>query len=80
VFFFDRQTIQKELETHIRTEYADAVLSMFGSSCNGFGFADSDVDLCLTFESNEDGKVNKFWLKTRLANIWTFGIISFRYL
>ncbi|KAK4026185.1 hypothetical protein OUZ56_015202 [Daphnia magna] len=52
----NRKTIQKELETHIRGDYPDAVLSMFGSSCNGFGFADSDVDLCLTFESNEDGK------------------------
>ncbi|XP_057368026.1 terminal uridylyltransferase 4-like [Daphnia carinata] len=52
----NRKTIQKELETHIRGDYPDAVLSMFGSSCNGFGFADSDVDLCLTFESNKDGK------------------------
>lgn len=30
---------------------------MFGSSCNGFGFADSDLDLCLTFESSKDGQV-----------------------
>lgn len=50
--------IRKELEEHIRKEYDDAVLTLFGSSCNGFGFADSDLDLCLTFNSNEDGKVS----------------------
>lgn len=28
---------------------ADAKLEPFGSSCNGFGFRESDLDLCLTF-------------------------------
>ena len=54
----NRQSIRKELEVHIRSnsEFKTAVLTLFGSSCNGFGFADSDLDLCMTFEGNETGK------------------------
>ena len=59
LFFLNyRQGIRKELEQHIRAEYKDAILTLFGSSCNGFGFSDSDLDLCLTFEGNQDGKVH----------------------
>ncbi|XP_077548504.1 terminal uridylyltransferase 7-like [Haemaphysalis longicornis] len=35
---------------------SDAKLTLFGSSCNGFGFARSDLDVCLTFARSEDGK------------------------
>ena len=34
----------------------DARLSLFGSSCNGFGFQNSDLDICMTLEG-EDQKV-----------------------
>ncbi|KAM7298556.1 terminal uridylyltransferase 7-like, partial [Ixodes scapularis] len=33
-----------------------ARLTLYGSSCNGFGLARSDLDLCLTFDSSKDGK------------------------
>lgn len=54
----NRESIRKELEAHIKgsADFSKAVLTLFGSSCNGFGFADSDLDLCLTFEGNPDGK------------------------
>ena len=55
----NRELIRRELEQHIQSkERDDAKLTLFGSSCNGFGFADSDLDLCLTFDSNPEGKVS----------------------
>jgi len=50
-----RKTIRGDLERFIRSQYPDASLTLYGSSCNGFGMADSDVDMCLMFESNADG-------------------------
>ncbi|XP_049514353.1 terminal uridylyltransferase 4-like [Dermacentor silvarum] len=35
-----------------------AKLTLFGSSCNGFGLARSDLDICLTFENSEDAKAD----------------------
>lgn len=32
----------------------DAELTLYGSSCNGFGKCDSDMDICMTF-SNKSG-------------------------
>uniref|UniRef100_A0A2R5LKV9 Putative s-m checkpoint control protein cid1 n=1 Tax=Ornithodoros turicata TaxID=34597 RepID=A0A2R5LKV9_9ACAR len=51
-----RQKLLSELEAFIRELYKDAKLSLFGSSCNGFGLIRSDLDICLTFESSKDGK------------------------
>ena len=53
----DREAIRRDLEYHISVDYPDARLTLFGSSCNGFGLANSDLDLCLQFDSNPDGKV-----------------------
>ncbi|XP_077547861.1 chitin deacetylase 8-like [Haemaphysalis longicornis] len=36
------------------TRYAK--LTLYGSSCNGFGFRRSDLDVCLTFDRSQDGK------------------------
>ena len=62
-----RRTMHRDIESFIRSLYPDANLTLFGSSCNGFGLADSDVDICLEFESNPDGKVS-----------WNWNLISFR--
>lgn len=66
-YFVFRQMIRKELEEHIRKEFADADLTLFGSSCNGFGFSDSDLDFCLTFKSNDDGKVSYYLVSTSVS-------------
>ncbi|CAN7937200.1 unnamed protein product [Ixodes hexagonus] len=52
----DRNMLLHELESLIRELYADAKLTLYGSSCNGFGLARSDLDICLTFDSSKDGK------------------------
>lgn len=46
------------------SESADkAQLCLFGSSKNGFGFRDSDLDICMTLEGHETAEVSG--LKTR---------------
>ncbi|XP_029826435.2 terminal uridylyltransferase 7 isoform X1 [Ixodes scapularis] len=52
----DRNMLLHELESLIRELYSDARLTLYGSSCNGFGLARSDLDICLTFDSSRDGK------------------------
>ncbi|EEC08801.1 zinc finger protein, putative [Ixodes scapularis] len=52
----DRNMLLHELESLIRELYSDARLTLYGSSCNGFGLARSDLDICLTFDSSKDGK------------------------
>ncbi|XP_067369100.1 terminal uridylyltransferase 4 isoform X2 [Channa argus] len=49
-----REQILGSLERFIRKEYNDkARLCLFGSSKNGFGFRDSDLDICMTLEGHE---------------------------
>ncbi|XP_008336747.1 terminal uridylyltransferase 4 isoform X3 [Cynoglossus semilaevis] len=49
-----REQILAGLERFIRKEYNDkAQLCLFGSSKNGFGFRDSDLDICMTLEGHE---------------------------
>jgi len=36
---------------------ADAHLCLFGSSCNGFGFRNSDLDITLTFHGRKTDEV-----------------------
>ncbi|XP_041126782.1 terminal uridylyltransferase 4-like [Polyodon spathula] len=49
-----REQILASLERFIRKEYNDkARLCLFGSSKNGFGFRDSDLDICMTLEGHE---------------------------
>ncbi|XP_033875544.3 terminal uridylyltransferase 4-like [Acipenser ruthenus] len=48
-----REQILASLERFIRKEYNDkARLCLFGSSKNGFGFRDSDLDICMTLEGH----------------------------
>lgn len=40
-----------------------AQLCLFGSSKNGFGFRDSDLDICMTLEGHETAEVGRCFLK-----------------
>ncbi|XP_066460192.1 terminal uridylyltransferase 7 [Eleutherodactylus coqui] len=48
-----REHIRHDLEDFIRRDFKGARLSLFGSSKNGFGFKQSDLDICMTFEGLE---------------------------
>uniref|UniRef100_A0A673MWZ2 RNA uridylyltransferase n=1 Tax=Sinocyclocheilus rhinocerous TaxID=307959 RepID=A0A673MWZ2_9TELE len=48
-----REQILGSLERFIRKEYNGAQLCLFGSSKNGFGFRDSDLDICMTLEGHD---------------------------
>ncbi|XP_069128697.1 LOW QUALITY PROTEIN: terminal uridylyltransferase 7-like [Argopecten irradians] len=52
----DRDDIRMELEEFIQERFPDAELQLFGSSHNGFGFKQSDLDLCLTFMGRPTGE------------------------
>ncbi|KAG1670310.1 Terminal uridylyltransferase 7 [Nymphon striatum] len=52
----ERTKILSDLKSYIQQSYPDARLELFGSSCNGFGFHNSDLDICLTFHGNETGE------------------------
>ncbi|KAM8931073.1 terminal uridylyltransferase 4 isoform 2-T2 [Pelodytes ibericus] len=51
----NREQILAFLERFIRKEFnGNARLCLFGSSKNGFGFRDSDLDICMTIEGHEN--------------------------
>uniref|UniRef100_A0A8C2TJN4 RNA uridylyltransferase n=1 Tax=Coturnix japonica TaxID=93934 RepID=A0A8C2TJN4_COTJA len=51
----NREQILASLERFIRKEY-NGILCLFGSSKNGFGFRDSDLDICMTLEGHENAE------------------------
>ncbi|XP_033947738.1 terminal uridylyltransferase 7 isoform X2 [Pseudochaenichthys georgianus] len=48
-----REHILQDLETFVRRQYAGARLQLFGSSKNGYGFRQSDLDICMVLEGQE---------------------------
>ncbi|XP_041436095.1 terminal uridylyltransferase 7 isoform X2 [Xenopus laevis] len=48
-----REHIRQDLEDFIRRDFSGARLTLFGSSKNGFGFKQSDLDICMTFDGFE---------------------------
>ncbi|XP_053549441.1 terminal uridylyltransferase 4 isoform X2 [Bombina bombina] len=53
----NREQILAHLERFIRKEFnGNARLCLFGSSKNGFGFRDSDLDICMTLEGHENAE------------------------
>ncbi|XP_052133046.1 terminal uridylyltransferase 7 [Frankliniella occidentalis] len=52
----DRAEIRDDLLMWLRQFYRDIDLHLFGSSLNGFGGKSSDIDMCLTFQSNGTGE------------------------
>lgn len=52
----ERDRIVSDLEAYIKQSFSGVQLKLFGSSANGFGFQRSDLDICLTFKGNPEGK------------------------
>ncbi|XP_051547805.1 terminal uridylyltransferase 7-like isoform X2 [Myxocyprinus asiaticus] len=48
-----REHILQDLETFLRCQVPGAKLVLFGSSKNGFGFKQSDLDICMTLEDHD---------------------------
>ncbi|XP_006900927.1 PREDICTED: terminal uridylyltransferase 7-like isoform X1 [Elephantulus edwardii] len=48
-----REHIRQNLESFLRQEFPGTKLSLFGSSKNGFGFKQSDLDVCMTINGLE---------------------------
>ncbi|NWU99289.1 TUT7 uridylyltransferase, partial [Upupa epops] len=48
-----REDIRQNLENFIRQEFPGTKLNLFGSSKNGFGFKQSDLDICMTTDGLE---------------------------
>ncbi|XP_034026885.1 terminal uridylyltransferase 7 isoform X2 [Thalassophryne amazonica] len=48
-----REHILKNLEAFVRRQFAGARLQLFGSSKNGFGFRQSDLDICMVLEGQD---------------------------
>ncbi|XP_063769835.1 terminal uridylyltransferase 7 isoform X2 [Pseudophryne corroboree] len=63
-----RELIRQDLEDFIRREFQGARLSLFGSSKNGFGFKQSDLDICMTFDGLETAEeLDCIWTIEELA-------------
>ncbi|XP_065348402.1 terminal uridylyltransferase 4-like [Cloeon dipterum] len=54
----ERQSFVKSLQEHLKQKFPFVQLELFGSSCNGFGFKQSDLDINLTFTNNATGEGN----------------------
>ncbi|NXX76519.1 TUT7 uridylyltransferase, partial [Urocolius indicus] len=48
-----REHIRQNLENFIRQDFPGTKLNLFGSSKNGFGFKQSDLDICMTMAGME---------------------------
>uniref|UniRef100_A0A3B4F470 CCHC-type domain-containing protein n=1 Tax=Pundamilia nyererei TaxID=303518 RepID=A0A3B4F470_9CICH len=48
-----REHILQDLEIFVRRQFPGAQLQLFGSSKNGFGFRQSDLDICMVLEGQE---------------------------
>ncbi|XP_056142111.1 terminal uridylyltransferase 7 [Lampris incognitus] len=48
-----RENILQDLESFVRWQFAGASLRLFGSSRNGFGFRQSDLDICMVMEGQD---------------------------
>ncbi|XP_015277785.1 PREDICTED: terminal uridylyltransferase 7 [Gekko japonicus] len=51
-----REHIRQNLESFIQQEFPGTKLSLFGSSKNGFGFKQSDLDICMTIDGLESAE------------------------
>ncbi|XP_047448090.1 terminal uridylyltransferase 7 [Mugil cephalus] len=49
-----RDHIVQDLEAFVRRQFTGARLQLFGSSKNGFGFRQSDLDICMVLEGQEN--------------------------
>lgn len=66
----EHEAIAEYLQNVIRAHFETALITLFGSSVNGFGSDNCDVDLCMTFEGNETGQnVDQKTIIEKLAKI-----------
>ena len=49
-----RTAVLQELQAFVRELYPESSLQLFGSSVNGFGFGNSDMDICMTLGGEVD--------------------------
>ena len=52
LIYTHREDFVVALDKHLKLFWPEAELALFGSSANGFGFRQADLDLSLTFSSN----------------------------
>lgn len=67
-----RENVVEKLQSFITKDlkHKDAVLQLFGSSANGFGFSNSDLDVCITFnDEKKKEEVDQNILIHELAHI-----------
>ncbi|KAH9499941.1 Terminal uridylyltransferase 4 [Bulinus truncatus] len=65
--FRERLQFLNNLQTFVKECYENAQLVLFGSSCNGFGFYRSDMDICMTFSDKIFPKLDKTKIIEQLA-------------
>ncbi len=53
----NREQILNQLEKQVRKDYPDCNLHAFGSFYNGFGFQQSDLDVCIVFKDEREQNV-----------------------
>lgn len=53
----NRQKILNQLEKQFQKDYPDSNLHAFGSFYNGFGFRQSDLDVCIVFKDEREQNV-----------------------
>lgn len=64
-----REDVVKNLEKYIHELFPDAKLFLFGSSKNGFGFRNSDMDICMTLGNRTKEEVDAVEVITKLAKL-----------
>jgi DNA polymerase sigma len=53
----NREKILKQLQKQFEKDYPDCNLHAFGSFYNGFGFRQSDLDVCIVFKDQREENV-----------------------
>lgn len=53
----NRENILKQLQKLFERDYPDCNLHAFGSFYNGFGFRQSDLDVCIVFKDQREENV-----------------------
>ena len=54
----ERNDLLKKIRDIVCKRFAEAKLSLFGSSNNGFGMKKSDLDICMTLDGIYDKRTN----------------------
>lgn len=73
----NRRRILAQLEKQIQKDYPDCALHAFGSFYNGFGFCDSDLDVCIVFKDGREQNVRIISTEFHIVRIFLFVIFIF---